>query len=65
MSWGPGSVLEVRVRSEMSRPPPTPRANVCSRVSSSLCTAMATLAVAPGRAHAALSMPHLPRFSPD
>eukprot|EP00964_Phaeocystis_antarctica_P125560 scaffold89211_cov54-Phaeocystis_antarctica.AAC.3 len=49
------------VRSEMSGPPPMPRENVCSRVSSSLCAEMATHAAAPGRAHTALSMPHLPR----
>ena len=45
----------------MSIPPPMPRENVCSRVSSSLCAEMATHAAAPGRAHTALSMPHLPR----
>ena len=46
----------------MSGPPPMPRENVCSRVSSSLCAEMATHAAAPGRAHSALSMPHLPRL---
>ena len=61
LPWLRTAVVASRMASEMSSPPPMPRANVCTIVSSSLWAAIAALAAAPGSAHTALSMPHLPR----